>query len=566
MTTEARIDVGGDSSSASRAWQTLAAEVEKLNQKVVHTGNTLTKADAVAKKFTADGARMTQQYATAQERMNQRLGEVHTLFARGDISAKTYQRALAGVRNEYAGAGQAGDRMFSMAGLGFGAMVTGAGVALGALRLITAEYNNIIDRQKAAADAQLSLAGAREALLKNFTADASLNLGGLDNSLKSMAKDTGVPLKNLMLGASDSFSSKGSLTNKEAMESLREAANVSGASPEDAPKLAGAINDIRNANPGVSAKQALGMVIAGQKNARVTNLRDFATNVVPSITALSKFGDNAEESTELASMMTLGMNDLTGASSGTAAVALAAQLQKELPGLGTTKQRIAFLQSPEGARTQRKLIGTAAKPGGTLIGEAKALPVMRDLLRGRDTVSGKLLQDVSRGVPSIADSGKFTDDLLSTLESDPLLALDKFDRGLKSGAEAIKLLDREGAITEISRRGTEEVNEASGSSGIERSIDAFGMTVKTMLGADPVEEAVMRMERRGRDLEASATPFFGGPVDDKTKAVVDALKDTADRTERAIDRLRDRPVEVKVEAPKDRAKVPGVAGLDRRAR
>lgn len=372
------------------------------------------------------------------------MGNVTTVFASDD---KDVQRAFASMQKEMVRLKEANRQLAEQTKQGakesqsfFDGGVAGlAKMAAGYLTLETA-ISKVTEKLVAQAAQEEKLkqlavdaTEQRAKALAGFTRNAgfidSKELQSLKSQVVDISRETGVSTDVLFPAAGAALSAKGSLTNKQAMAALRQAAL---ATPEgDAAtveQLTGGLLDIAKLSGSGDARRNFGLLAGVAANARVTDIGKIAKNAVPGATAVRQQGGTAAEALAIVATMTSLLDDQEGAVSRTAAVKLSEELAKQLPKLASPVERIRAMQADPALR--KKFLA-----GWT---ETTTLGGVRQLLEGGR--AAELLNQNIAAIPN-EDAVAKGDQLIANLQQQREVAIARTKGRLAAGAEEMAVGD-----------------------------------------------------------------------------------------------------------------------------
>lgn len=526
----------------SELLQTGKINQETYNRAAQQQKVILDQSDESLRRLAADnqalevsGKRVWEQTRTPLERYNAEMARLSELRAKGKIDDDTHARAVREQTKLYQQAENAGGSYLATISSGtiqvLGTL-TGVGTVIGGIAAIAgqlrAEYDNLVSRQKTAADKQIDTAAAQRAAIGNLGKDPTMNADQLNSEIEKISAETGVAPKDLFLAASSALSARGQLPAKAALDAIRMSAINS---PDDTSGLAvtaGALLDLQK-KAGGNAKTNMGMILGGKQAARVESTQAFAQNVIPAAFQLQDFGDTQQEAMALMAMLTQSMGDTQGSMAGTAAIQLAKQLKEAMPKLGSTTARIKALQSdPKYAGLKKKLLGTGK---GALVGEAKAYTTYQGLLKGKDTTQGQLFETALGAVPTVATAEKVFDETQAAVNAQPIQQTATVNRAISTAADRVSLRDITGGLSGVSREGLQKILKASGVSKTGQDFIGTQFEVATQMnGVNPLEFVAKEAERRGQSL-TTAVPetsiAFAGPEGSGTDAILPGRERTA---------------------------------------
>lgn len=230
---------------------------------------------------------------------------------------------------------------FAMGMAGVGGLVAGIQIAA---RTLKQEYDQMVQRQKAALEANQSLADVLPNTFRQF--GGLLSAKEVQSAVSRVSGATGVDQVRVAQAIGEAGAARGATTKAEAMQAIAAAEAALRFAPEADPQtiaaLAGGTTDLQR-RFGVSAEQSIGFLARVGGQARVTSLREQVQNLNPAIGALTQFGMAPNAAGGLVSVLTGATGDFTGAMSRTASVQLVKQLQDR--GFATPEQGIAALQA-----------------------------------------------------------------------------------------------------------------------------------------------------------------------------------------------------------------------------
>lgn len=176
----------------------------------------------------------------------------------------------------------------------------------------------------------------------NFTADKSLSNKDLEPAIRGVAERTKTDAKLVAAAMSDALSAKGGLSNQDALNAVEAAFALQPNKLDAAQTTAARALDVANRTNNKDMRQNVGFMqnIAG--TARVTQLPLVGKNLIPAISSIQNFGDTPEQAAEMVVTLNKMMEDDTGATTGTAAKALAARLKDFVPTKKAKDERGSF--------------------------------------------------------------------------------------------------------------------------------------------------------------------------------------------------------------------------------
>ena len=257
-----------------------------------------------------------------------------------------------------------------------GRMAAGYLTVQAALQAVNTELERKRRLEKEAADAQVDYATAEQQLLNNLaTATREETRQALD-AVGRISRQEGIAPAQVALALSNAVSARGNLPVESAIQAVELSSRVAGLDAGSSQVLAGAILDAAAATGQTDAQQNLGYILGIAANARLTDLGGVGRNLVPATAALRSFGDDPRQAAALAAAATFPFGDASGEKTRTAIINFGQDLQKFLPELGSTAERIALLQNDE-AQREKFLKGATF--------EAFAAEPLKNLLRDRQS-------------------------------------------------------------------------------------------------------------------------------------------------------------------------------------
>lgn len=466
----------------------------------------------------------------------------------------------------------AGKHLVSFIGAitGVGSVVGGIAVAAAALKR---EYDDLLNRQRKAADAQLALADAQSQALVNLGQDKDITNKNLFQEIRKISLETGVNERDTTMAVSNALSARGDKPARAALDAVRVAQRLSAANPENANQLSGAILDLAKRGK-MSEEEAAGVFIGVSRMARVTDLHGTAEHVAPGMLGVMGFGDDISQAGALLSAVSLGEADPTGRRSRTASISLAKQLEERLPQLKNTEERIRFIQQG-GAREWKKFFeggryrvnGRSKEFSGASF-EATALPTIRELLSSDPNAQARKEYEAGlQAIPKGAQALGLFRETVGQIEAAPAMQQLKLDRFFKGRAESERIQDILSGQTAISREGLSDILESIGEGAMGRFGAGLEFEARTFGGATPTEAAAAVLSRRASLLrtqshgEAAPSPEDLARADKLEAVVAELQKLVKLQEEQNNEGVK---VEVKVDPDNQRAKAGAGEGNNRR--
>lgn len=463
-----------------------------------------------------DAAKIKTLAVTPQEAYAKAIKNADDLLKKNLITKKEYNAELAH-QEQLLKKAEAGESSFFATALGSSgqvlATITGVGTVIGGLALVVAqlkaEYDNLVQRQKTAADRQIDTAAAQHQAIAALGDDPTMNADQLTKHALDTSLSTGVIPKTIFDAQANAISAKAALSAQEALDAVSVAAD---ANPYTGiAETAGSLLDLKNRFGGgdplknITMAQLMGVSIGGQQASRVKDPTAYATNAIPAITQLGAFKDTLQNSTALVAAFSTSMNDLTGASSGTAAIKLAKQLEIALPKLGTTMERIQYVQSPQGDALRKKFFS----PGpGKMDIESGAYKSVQELLSPGDNKTKANLDAALKSVPSLDNAEAVYRKVSANQKAQEIQKVARLDRQYKVEAEAAQLADAAGAAASVNREGLIKFLTAMKASDIEQKFALAEFEFGTSLGEqDPLGFAIEKLKSKARIAAGDKTEF-----------------------------------------------------------
>lgn len=372
------------------------------------------------------------------------------------------------------------------------------GGVLGLLRLITGELQKQKELREEAARTQITVSGARQALIRNLAGESAETIKATIASGEKIAADVKVPEQFIQQALASAVSASGG-DIPAAISATRFSAKFLQEAPSQIDPFAGALLDLANVTGTKDAEVNAGLLIAVGKLSRVKDPAQQAKNIAPSLIGQSAFGSTVQGSAALFAALSTGAGDVEGAMSGTASIALAQQLRDFLPEGGTTTERIRTLQADpeqaraflEGSSIERKLQG----------------PIERLLT----DVTSKVAQQFTENLAAIPDQAGLAELARQTIrnrELDPLEANAALERGLASDIQQAELKNIEGGGGAIAREKSLKLLETTGAGLVERTIAklAFKGSDIGIAGDTETQIAVNVLKIRRKTLQAQGGP------------------------------------------------------------
>lgn len=413
----------------------------------------------------------------------------------------------------------------------------GIGIVTAAAMVLKSEYNDLLERQKTAADKQLDTAAAQRTAIFALGEDPETSADKLAAEAQAASQKYGVSLKQVYDAYGNALSARGDLSAKEAISSANTAMQ---ASPhQGSTEIAGSLLGMKRRFGGTD-EQMMGLNLAGQQVSRVKDQAAYAQNVVPTIVGLGGYGDSAREATALPTAMSVAMEDLMGRQSATAAEKLAKQLELALPetktGLKTTAERIRFLWTDAGDKVRKELLGDGKGNKGSLETEAGAYIPTRELLsKGRNKTKDAYAAAMQT-LPEMGQADEYYAQAMQRVNGQVIQIQSELDRQHKAAAEFGAMNNVEGAGTHIAREGLEKTLQNAEVPYLERMAIAREMDITDFTGGNTQELAVRKLRERAAKMGGTHTVESNGRYVDMAASPEDQR--IADSMNRAADRIQ----------------------------
>lgn len=371
-----------------------------------------------------------------------------------------------------------------------------------AASLVAAEINNAVDRQKDAAQANLSLPAVQRQLFANIGAESKelgatardRNAGALKMA-NQLADVAGVDLKTATEALSNAFSARqGSDTTQTAYQAALAGLQASPEDTETAKTLGAAALRLRAGNEKISSQQAIGYLTEAGALLPIEKTKDVATSLPRVVSAAKAMGGDEKFAASLFGAATTSGVDITGdpgatfvttfldklGKSGTGKSTPMEQIQALLPkGQAFAKDRAEFerleMSATRSETETRRLHELQTKHAGfleaTTGGEARFKPFVRSLLSGGDAFS-QLTQNMGKA-KSFAEAGAGFEEGVVAGDVSPQIRLAKDERLLSRAVEKEKLANVGGAFASVHRDKAKELAKASGDPAFVQMVDSM---------------------------------------------------------------------------------------------
>ncbi len=452
---------------------------------------------------------------------------------------------------------------------GFAGVGTVMAAALASAQMLKAEWEAFKNRQQSAADANVSLAAPMAELSR--ASGGLYSAKELEREVARIASDAGSKQARVASLWEQAVSAKGPTTKAE-MESLGDLvkAALQFAPTTDDQTLAlmvGGAADLQRSQ-GFTAEQAIGFFEMAGNVGRVSKIQQQATNMAPAINSLTQFGMSRAEAAALFGTLTRETGDFTGASSRTAALMLAKQIEDR--GMGSTMEAITAMQNDPSLR-DRFLQGGAfgGKDFAKASFEAAYFPTIRALLTGGTPQAAAFATSIGEVGDATDAEAAFRESVDRTNQLGSVQAA-RLQNIYNAGVDSIFIGDLRGAKSAISRKGLADMLAASGVDQLDQNITT---TLIDALGKGYVSQERVSSELRRRAAEMSyegpaTREIFGGTgiitenytrvATDQEKIIADVFRNVAEKLDRMVENTD--PVKNGARTPKVR--VPPAANLN----
>lgn len=294
----------------------------------------------------------------------------------------------------------------AMTGIGSAASIAQMGI-----RLVTNEYQRMLDTQKKIAELQNNEAGARRALMFNLAATPAAEREKYAAGLEQVARETGMSRSVIFNAGSEAGSARGNLSLDDSLEAVRLAARARPDDPETMTAMAKGLLDMSHVTGTNDPKQNFGFLLGALDPARIENPVRFGMNIIPAMTASKEFGNSAQQSRAMAAAISSQLVDLTGEKTKTAMIQLdsgLAEFFKGKPELTNSQSRMEFLQqNPSMWNSFRK----------KFTADTSTEPILEKMAtQGGD---GMGIYRGALGLPGLEEGGANAETLIQQLNKDP---------------------------------------------------------------------------------------------------------------------------------------------------
>ena len=484
------------------AAEALSAQ-EKLNQKARDL-KAIYRDEAVAASDLEKAIKRI--YANAKnpaEQYNKEMGRLLAAFRDGKINAEQYEKALAKLADAHEDVSSVSgqlksktDKLFSAETLTkVGKFALGLGGVSSAAALITQELRAQLELIDKAAKTQLSVSQSRNVVLRNLVGTSPENARAILEENQKLASETGVSEQAINQARASALSASGGNV-QASLEATRVAAKFLADQPGEIGGFAGSLLDLSKVTGSTDANENLGLLSFVASQSRVVSPQQQAANIPRALIGARSFGATSQEAAALFASITTGSGDLTGATSGTATIQLAKQLESfQVPGATTVSEKIAAMQSnPELASS---FLADASF-------ETSSLGPIRELLSNPNSEIARSFQSGMSALPDSAGlrrQGQSAIDLFNQANSLNPLAV--ADRNLGTLTETLRVGETQN-LSDEARENLREILMRTGSG----SLSARG---RSLLGSLSDGELGMSVEET-RDILQGEAERLGRPT------------------------------------------------------
>lgn len=323
-----------------------------------------------------------------------------------------------------------------------------------------ATLTDIMDQQERARDAMQTFGESLSGAIRNLPKDVSGDQ--LERDILKLSRDTNTPANELAQGM-ETLLSASSGNYERSLKTLDAAARAVPFGADSRALVGGASLDLlKTAPPGTSEEAAVGQIIAAGAQARTTDIGQFASNVVSGVASLNKYGGDAQENLAILAAMTSGSADKTGASSASAAIALAEQA-RAFGIKGDPLEQIRTLQ--QNAELRKNFLDFASF-------EKKQLATVRGLLQPGSSDAVALDQSLL-AIPDIQNGAASLELLEKSYRSSESVEFARIGRASDAANEAAYIANSPNAIIAQARKTVEDAQAAAGANVLEREFDKY---------------------------------------------------------------------------------------------
>lgn len=317
--------------------------------------------------------------------------------------------------------------------------VMGVQQAIGLVRAELAAAQKMVDDKNVT---QLTVGQSRNVLLRNLVGSSPDEIQSVQKAATDIAADTGVSEVPINAALAAAISATGG-KNKLAVSLVRQSAKFLKDRPDEIGDFAGSLGDLTRVTGSDDPMVSMGLLAKTGQLSRITSPKLLAASAAPALIGATAFGGDARTGASLFAALTSGSGDFTGASTGTALIALASQLDDASKGKGsfeklfkpgeiagnTLLDRIRALQNnPELAQ---RFIDKASF-------EKKAQGPMQQLLLDPRSAVRADFENALKQVPDNSGLAKVGQEAVDIFRFNTLENMAGRSRNLKSGVERLQ--------------------------------------------------------------------------------------------------------------------------------
>ncbi len=396
------------------------------------------------------------------------------------------------------------DRGFKMvirAAKAFGVALVGSSGVAAAIRVISMEMDQLIQRQKRMKDAQLTLNQSRALLLKTVKTDDREKALAYS---KQISADTGVPEEFIARNLATAYSASGG-DLEASRASVQTAAQYSAERPEEIDSVSGALLDLSKVTKTLDMNVNLGYLKTVGALSRIVDLNLQATNIPRAVIGAQAFGATAEEAGAMFSSLSNAMADQTGEQSGTALISFTQQMRDFFRESGlandflmtkgryrTSGEQLQYLQSnPEQAL---RFLEKASF-------ERKAAGPIEQWLLDRNSVAATGYTKARGDFGDQAKLAREGAEALKAVLADPLEQVARTNRAVENAVNQLQTLNPLQAFGAIAREGNLNTLRELGMGAIAEQVEKLKYEFETGVGTtDAIETLRNNIEEQMQQL------------------------------------------------------------------
>ncbi|MEM6392509.1 MAG: hypothetical protein AAF797_07030 [Planctomycetota bacterium] len=485
-------------------------------------------ADAVdrGERATEEATRASARRRQQIDRVARVLGQEEQAQRRASDAVRQYSRASDDATGSTRGLGGAFGFAAGQAKTLVGGLV-GVGGLLAAYRLIKAELDDIIERQREALGEQVTLASAERSLKLNLVGSSDQEVASAIDASGRIALDSGIDRAAITQALSGAVSATGGDLNRS-IQLVELAADIRPDQPDELVSIAGAIGDTQAATNFEDPLAALGFLQQVGAQSRIADSGQQFRNIPQAITGLVAQGFTPQDAGALFAAQSVSAADLRGETTRTAVIQIAEQLssffaERERPERGA--DAITALQGDDELRgaflDEFSVEAQQLAPARALFASGTEEAQRLQAARSRIAADEEQLRELA--VETIDRLGEGARERNAALQ-----------RELLAQAQDVVNADFGGGEEAAIREGLERILIANGVGPFQRSLDLFAFD-RGAFGS-PRESAIGILQSRQRRV---LNTFFGGVTD--VDDLPEARRVQFDSFQQAIDRLNELP-------------------------